>query len=75
MRRKTLSMLNSERGIVLIMALVLMGLLSALASAYVILVRADTKLSGAASRTREGFYAAEAGLNVGMAEFSNIFQN
>ena len=30
---------------------------------------------GAAGRERQGFYAAEAGLNVGMAEFADIFQD
>jgi hypothetical protein len=75
MQRKILSMLNDDRGMVLIMALILMGLLSALAGAYTMLVRADAVLSGGASRNREGFYAAEAGLNVGMAEFGNIFKN
>jgi hypothetical protein len=61
--------------VVLVMALILMGLLSALAGGYALLVRADTVLSGGASRVRNGFYAAEAGLNVGMAEFANIFKN
>src|SRR5438552_1984820 len=75
MRRKAPSMVKNERGIVLIMALILMGLLSGLAGAYALLVRADASLSGGASRDREGFYTAEAGLNVGMAEFSNIFKN
>lgn len=75
MRCKVLLLLNNDRGIVLVIALVLMGLLSALAGAYAMLVRADTVLSGGASRTREGFYAAEAGLNVGMAETAEIFRN
>jgi hypothetical protein len=74
MRSQDCLLLKDERGVVLIMALVLMGLLAALASAYAYLVRADTVLSGAASRARSGFYAAEAGLNVGMVEFSNIFK-
>jgi hypothetical protein len=73
--RKILSMLKSDRGMVLVMALILMGLLSALAGAYSMLIRADTVLSGGASRTRKGFYAAEAGLNVGMAEVGDIFKN
>ncbi len=75
MQRRTLSIVNNERGIVFIISLVLMGLLSALAAVYAMLVRADAALSGGASRNREGFYASEAGLNVGMAEFGNIFKN
>lgn len=67
-------LIKNERGIVLVMSLILMGLMSALAGAYAYLVKADTVLSGGASRARSGFYAAEAGLNVGMAEFSNIFK-
>jgi len=66
--------LKNERGIVLVMSLVLMAMMSALASAYAYLVRADSVLSGGALRSRSGFYAAEAGLNVGMAEFANIFK-
>lgn len=74
MQRKVLSIFENERGMVLIMALVLMGLLGALAGAYAMLVRSDVVLSGGASRAREGFYAAEAGLNVAMAEFANLFR-
>lgn len=66
---------KNERGMVLVMALILMGLLGALASAYAIMVRADTVLSGGASRAREGFYAAEAGLNVAMAHFAELFSD
>jgi hypothetical protein len=73
MRYGILSMVRNDRGMVLVMALVLMGLLGALAGVYAMLVRADTVLSGGASRAREGFYAAEAGLNVGMAHFAELF--
>jgi hypothetical protein len=66
---------KNERGVVLVMALMLMGLMGALAGMYAMMVRADVKLTGGAGRTRHGFYAAEAGLNVGMAEFANIFRN
>src|SRR5262245_39332817 len=75
MRHDRYKWLKSERGVVLMMALLLMGLLGALAGAFSMLVRADTMLSGGASRVRSGFYAAEAGLNIGMAEFGNIFKD
>jgi hypothetical protein len=75
MRCKVSAILNNDQGMVLIMALVLMGLMSALAGAYAMLVRADTVLSGGASRVREGFYAAEAGLNVAMAETRSMFDD
>lgn len=75
MRRRLYKVWGDQRGVVLPVALMLMGLLGALAGAYALAVRADTKLTGGAGRTRAGFYAAEAGLNVGMAEFANIFRN
>src|SRR4051812_39471352 len=64
-----------QRGIVLVLALILMGLLSALAAAYAMMIRADTVLRGAAGRERRGFYAAEAGLNVVMAQTRNQVNN
>jgi hypothetical protein len=64
---------TDQRGIVLVMALMLMGLMAALASSYAVMVRSDTVLRGAAGQDRTAFYAAEAGLNKGMAEFGNLF--
>lgn len=75
MRRRWQKIGGDQRGVVLPVTLMLMGLLGALAGAYALAVRADMKLTGGAGRTRSGFYAAEAGLNVGMAEFANIFRN
>src|SRR5262247_2341968 len=59
----------------LVMVLILMGLLSALAAGYSTLMRADTVLRAAAGRERQGFYAAEAGLNFSMAEVRDDFKN
>jgi len=75
MRRYFYRSLTNERGIVLVVALMLIGLLSALATAYSMLVKASTTLRGGAGRERQSFYAAEAGLNVGMAQFGDIFKN
>jgi hypothetical protein len=75
MRRCLYLVWKDQRGVVLAVTLMLMGLLGALAGAYALAVRADTKLTGGAGRMRTGFYAAEAGLNVGMAEFASIFKN
>lgn len=75
MRRNPCSAWTDQRGIVLVMALILMGLLSALVGAYAILVRADIGIRGGAGRARKAFYAAEAGLNVAMAETRNMFDN
>lgn len=66
---------NDERGVVLVLALILTGLLSALAAAYAMMIRADTVLRGAAGRQRHGFYAAEAGLNTVMAETRVKFED
>lgn len=75
MRRNLRATWTDQRGIVLVMALVLMGLLSALVGAYAMLVRADVGLRGGAGRARKAFYAAEAGLNVAMAETRNMFND
>lgn len=65
---------SDERGFVLVMMLMLTAMISALAAAYATAVKTDTILRGAAGQERHGFYAAEAGLNVGMAEFATIFK-
>ena len=75
MRSQLKKLRTDQRGVVLVMALMLMGLLAALANSYAIMVRSDTVLRGAAGQDRTAFYAAEAGLNKGMAEFGNLFSN
>ena len=62
MRSHLQKLRTDQRGIVLVMALMLIGLMAALASAYAIMVRSDTVLRGAAGQDRTAFYAAEAGL-------------
>jgi hypothetical protein len=68
------SILRDQRGIVLVVTLMLAALLGAVAATYSMLVRADIQLHGGAAQDRRGFYAAEAGLNLGMTEASNIFK-
>ena len=75
MRSQLKKLRTDQRGVMLVMALMLMGLMAALASSYAIMVRSDTVLRGAAGQDRTAFYAAEAGLNKGMAEFGNLFSN
>lgn len=76
MRRTSfLYLFRDQQGIVLVVALMLMGLMSALAAAYSTMIRADTVLRGAAGRERQGFYAAENGLNVAMATTRTRFDN
>lgn len=76
MRRTSfLYLFRDQQGIVLVMALMLMGLMSALAAAYSTMIRADTVLRGAAGRERQGFYAAEHGLNATMAATRASFDN
>jgi hypothetical protein len=70
-----LHLFRDQRGIVLVMALMLMGLMSALAATYSARVRADTALRGAAGRERKAFYAAEQGLNMAMARTQTRFDN
>ena len=49
--------------------------MSALATAYAMNVRATISLGGISAIRRSAFYAAEAGLNVGITNFANTFQN
>jgi Tfp pilus assembly protein PilX len=64
-----------DRGAALISALILLTALGALAGAYAMNVRSTLTQSGIAGARRSAFYAAEAGLNVGIARFANIFHN
>lgn len=75
MRHSFRTALTNQRGIALVVALILMGLLGVLASAYTLAIRADTVLRGGSGRERSGFYAAEAGLNYAMAEARGYFAN
>ena len=74
MRHYLQHLYHDQRGMILALSLIMTGLLSALASGYWYMVRADTALRGGTARGQKGFYAAEAGLNVGMAETANIFK-
>lgn len=75
MRRTLRRVWADERGVVMVLALIILGTLSALAVAYSMMVGTDTLLRGGSARMRDGFYAAEAGLNIGMAEFANVFKD
>lgn len=66
--------LSDSRGAALLSALIILGMLSALAGAYAMNVRSGLALRGGASIERSGFYVAEAGLNVGVTRFANIFR-
>jgi len=55
-------------------ALVFLVALGALAAAYSMNVRSSLNLRGSSGVRRSAFYAAEGGLNVGIARFANIFQ-
>jgi Tfp pilus assembly protein PilX len=73
--RTSRQMFANERGIVLVVALMMLGLISALAAAYSTMIRSDTVLRGAAGRDRSGFYAAEGGLNHRMQQVKADFDN
>jgi hypothetical protein len=66
---------RSEQGIGMMMALIILALLGAIAAAYHLNVLAALKLGQAEGRERAGFYAAEAGLNVGLTRFVNDFRH
>lgn len=71
----TLRRSSNQRGAALFTSLVFLTALSALAAAYAMNVRATISLNGASGVRRSAFYAAEAGLNVGITSFANIFRN
>jgi hypothetical protein len=52
----------------------MLGLFTALAAGYGANVRGHIALRGRTSVERKGFYAAEGGLNMGVARFANIFR-
>lgn len=62
-----------ERGLAMIMVLMVLAFTMVLAVALTTSTLSDTRLRGAFNRSTAGFYAAEAGLNKGMAEVRNIF--
>ncbi len=66
---------RGDRGAALITSLIFLTALSALAGAYAMNVRTTLGQRGASGVRRSAFYAAEAGLNVGITSFANIFQN
>ena len=67
--------IQNQKGAALLAALVVMSLLMALVGAMAVNTTSDTRLRGIFGQNVSNFYAAEAGLNVGMAEFRNIFLN
>jgi hypothetical protein len=64
-----------NRGIALIGVILVLAMLMGLAAALAVAVTSDTQLRGAFGRGITGLYAAESGLNTGMAEFKNKFLN
>lgn len=69
------SLARSERGAALLTAIILMGAMGAIAAVHALNVRASLRIRGATAERNVGYYAAEGGLNVGMARFANIFRN
>lgn len=66
---------ENERAIALIGVLVALVLLMGLAAILGVTVNLDTQIAGAYGRGVRGFYAAEGGLNKGMADAKNLFLN
>lgn len=74
MTRKTQRLLGGDqRGMALIFMLMIMGLVLAVATILATQVRDNTIQQGAHAQANRNYYAAEAGVNRGMAEFGNIF--
>lgn len=59
--------LGNERGAILVTALLVLVLLTLLASGAMLSSTLDTKLTGTIGKNLKGFYAAETGLNIGVA--------
>lgn len=66
---------QSERGIALIAALMVVALFSALLAAYFTLVNTEQSMVKSSKDSQSGFNAAEAGLNLRAEEIRNIFQD
>ncbi len=64
---------NQERGAALLGAVIALVVLLSIAAVMAVNTTSDARLRGAFSHTVTGFYAAESGLNIGMARFKNIF--
>jgi hypothetical protein len=73
MMRKSLRLFGNQHGIALIFILMIMGLALAVATIMATQVRDNTIQQGAHAQANRNYYAAEAGVNRGMAEFGNIF--
>ncbi len=64
---------NNQNGAALLGAVIALVVLMSIAAVMAVNTASDTRLRGAFGHTIEGFYAAESGLNIGMARFKNIF--
>ncbi len=64
---------NRERGTALLGAVIALVVLLSIAAVMAVNTTSDARLRGAFTHTLTGFYAAESGLNIGMARFKNIF--
>ena len=75
MQKNLCRLVTNQRGFILYLSIILMGLLSIIGLGYATVARVDVAVRDSAAKERDSFYAAEAGLNVGMAEYRNIFDN
>jgi len=66
-------LLTSEDGAALLGASIALVVLLSLAGVMAVNTSSDTRQRGAFAHSITGFYAAESGLNIGMARFRNIF--
>lgn len=66
---------RGERGLALVAVMLVLVLLLGIAGAFHGGVISETALRGSHARSTAGFYAAEAGINRGMGDYRNIFNN
>ena len=66
---------SSEQGAMLAFLLMVVGILSVLATGLAVLVRVDTVRQAVSEQSIRNLYGAEAGVDRGIAEFRNIFLN
>lgn len=74
MMRDTRSIsIRRQNGTALLGAVIALIVLLSIAAVMAVNTTADTRLRGAFGDSITGFYAAESGLNIGMAQFRNVF--
>ncbi len=67
--------ISQEKGIALIAAMMMLGLLASLLGAYFLLTQTELRMAKSSKDSQSGFNAAEAGLNLRAEQIREIFQD